>query len=389
MRLVRLLLPLVLFCAPSLASAQDTRPLAVGEGHGFDPGAKRRAPSPIDDEEAPPAPPRAAIVPTVIEHGRRDRPLVALTFDACPSTVEHGGFRRDIVEFLRREQIPATLLVSSKWAKWRPEVVEELATDPLFEVETHGGVHVDMRRYEPAKMRHELERSIAVIHQLTGRTPQYFRPPRGAWDDTLVHEAAALGLAILQFDVVSADAEASFRPERIVENVLSSARPGSIVVLHMNGPAKHTLDALPAIIAGLRARGLGFARVSDLVGEEEASVEPLAGPAPAVPIAAAHEEDARVSVAAVDPVAAVEPVAAVASVPAVDVAVAPAPTLVSIAPAAATQLEHVLRPGERVTDLATWYGSTSADILRANAITDPRKLQPGRRLVIPLTRRRR
>jgi murein DD-endopeptidase MepM/ murein hydrolase activator NlpD len=47
------------------------------------------------------------------------------------------------------------------------------------------------------------------------------------------------------------------------------------------------------------------------------------------------------------------------------------------------QTVHVVRPGETLSEIGMAYGVDYHAIARANGITDPRSLQPGRRVVIP------
>jgi peptidoglycan/xylan/chitin deacetylase (PgdA/CDA1 family) len=55
--------------------------------------------------------------------------------------------------------------------------------------------------------------------------------------------------------------------EAIYSNIVSHARNGSIILMHDGGgPRSETLAALPRIIDALRARGFGFATVSELLG---------------------------------------------------------------------------------------------------------------------------
>jgi peptidoglycan/xylan/chitin deacetylase (PgdA/CDA1 family) len=56
---------------------------------------------------------------------------------------------------------------------------------------------------------------------------------------------------------------------RIVTHTLAHTRAGSIVVMHITGgdTAPLTARALPAIVAGLRARGLRLVRLSTLLAE--------------------------------------------------------------------------------------------------------------------------
>jgi peptidoglycan/xylan/chitin deacetylase (PgdA/CDA1 family) len=52
----------------------------------------------------------------------------------------------------------------------------------------------------------------------------------------------------------------------IVSNVLLNARPGAIVIMHDGGGDRsQTVDALPAIIRGLRRRGYGLVTVPELI----------------------------------------------------------------------------------------------------------------------------
>src|SRR5207244_12158124 len=110
-----------------------------------------------------------------------------------------------------------------------------------------------------------------ILFTLTGQLPRFFRPPYGELNDELVRLAASVGLRTVEFDFPSGDPDKSITKERMIDWVLAKARPGSIVVMHMNRHGWHTGEALPEIIAGLRARGLELARVGDLVDADEAA----------------------------------------------------------------------------------------------------------------------
>ena len=59
-------------------------------------------------------------------------------------------------------------------------------------------------------------------------------------------------------------------PQQVIDRTLGAARAGEIVLMHVgSNPDDHTtLDAqaLPAIIAGLRARGYHFVTLDALLG---------------------------------------------------------------------------------------------------------------------------
>ena len=58
--------------------------------------------------------------------------------------------------------------------------------------------------------------------------------------------------------------------DKIAEHVLTRARPGSIIILHVMYPSRaESLKAVPKIVEGLKARGYDFKTVSELLAAEE------------------------------------------------------------------------------------------------------------------------
>src|SRR5205085_10210179 len=99
----------------------------------------------------------------------------------------------------------------------------------------------------------------------TGRLPRFFRPPYGDVDPELTEEAGRSGLRTVEYDFPSGDPDRRITRERLVAWVLAKARPGSIVVMHMNRRGWHTAEALPEIVAGLRAKGFRLSTVGEMV----------------------------------------------------------------------------------------------------------------------------
>src|SRR6185369_17565517 len=65
----------------------------------------------------------------------------------------------------------------------------------------------------------------------------------------------------------------------MIRTVLRGARPGSIIVFHINGRGAKTAEALPVIVRELRARGLKLVHLSELLAES-----PLPIPQPRAPV---------------------------------------------------------------------------------------------------------
>jgi peptidoglycan/xylan/chitin deacetylase (PgdA/CDA1 family) len=75
-------------------------------------------------------------------------------------------------------------------------------------------------------------------------------------------------LTVIQYDLPSGDPDPKLTPQAIVRYVVSRARGGSIIVMHINTRGWHTAETLPEIIDGLRKRGFTFVTVSRLLARK-------------------------------------------------------------------------------------------------------------------------
>ncbi|HHV54921.1 MAG TPA: polysaccharide deacetylase family protein [Firmicutes bacterium] len=201
--------------------------------------------------------------------------VVALTFDACGGSTPaspSNGYDRDLIDFLNREQIPATLFISSRWIDANPELFQELARNPLFTIENHGYLHrplsVTGRSVYGVKGTASINEVIDEIllnqrriEQLTGRAPRYFRSGTAYYDEVAVEIVEALGLKAIGFDILG-DAGATFNKEQ-VKRALLGVRPGSIVLCHMNHPESDTAEGLMEAVPILKRMGFRFVRLRD------------------------------------------------------------------------------------------------------------------------------
>lgn len=209
---------------------------------------------------APSLPP---VTPQVITHGSRAVKTVALTFDAC-QTLKPAGYDAKIIGILRATHTPATLVLGGRWMETHPAATRSLAADPLFELGNHSYLHPHMTKITPARMRQEMQETQDVMYRLTGKQGVLFRPPYGEYNPLLVAQAAHMGLKTLTWEVVTGDPDPHINAPEIIRTVLRRTRPGSVIIMHMNGRGWHTAEALPAVIRGLRKRGYRMVTVSQL-----------------------------------------------------------------------------------------------------------------------------
>jgi peptidoglycan/xylan/chitin deacetylase (PgdA/CDA1 family) len=116
----------------------------------------------------------------------------------------------------------------------------------------------------------ELVRTSVALRRAGGGVPRYFRPPYAEWSLGLGRAARLARMRMVTWDVDPRDWQTK-DPDVIAERVLDGARRGSIVVLH-EGNGAPSVGALPAIVAGLRERGLEPVTVSTLLGRPVGSI---------------------------------------------------------------------------------------------------------------------
>ena len=192
--------------------------------------------------------------------------VVALTFDACGGGAGMG-YDRKLVEYLIREKIPATLFLNGRWIEGNRKLFQELAANPLFEIENHGTLHkplsVDGRSVYGIRgtsgvdaVVKEISENARTIEEATGRKPKYFRSGTAYYDDVAVKIALEIGVTPVNFDVI-ADGGATFSESGIVAASLR-AKPGSILIYHMNHPEKSVAEGVMKAIPLLREKGFRF-----------------------------------------------------------------------------------------------------------------------------------
>jgi peptidoglycan/xylan/chitin deacetylase (PgdA/CDA1 family) len=205
----------------------------------------------------------------------RDRE-VAITFDACATRVQNNGFDRAVLRVLEREAVPATIFVSGRWVETHPDAMSQLTDDALIEFGNHSYDHPHMSRLAAMQIADEIDRTEVALGRY-GRHSVAFRPPFGDWNNLVMQVVADHRLPFVTWDVVSGDPSARTTTSGMVHAVVSKARPGSIIIFHINGRGWKTAEALPTILRRLRERGFRFVPLSGLMASHE--VEPASAAA--------------------------------------------------------------------------------------------------------------
>jgi peptidoglycan/xylan/chitin deacetylase (PgdA/CDA1 family) len=175
---------------------------------------------------------------------------VALTFDDGP-----GPYTQRLVTELNRLDVHATFFAIGNEERYFSSGTQlELRSGDV--VGNHTESHPMMATLSSHDQYEQLFEQIARIELLDGPRPRLFRPPYGSFDATTFKLLHKLRLLMVLW---STDTEDYRLPgvAAIVQNALAGAHPGAIVLMHDGGGDRsETIAALPAIVSGLRDKGL-------------------------------------------------------------------------------------------------------------------------------------
>ena len=190
---------------------------------------------------------------------------VAISFDAA-----WGADKTEkIMEICTEYNVNATFFLTGIWVEKYPDMVKKIY-DNGFEIGTHSNTHPDMTKLNQNQIRLELENSCKLITDITGAQIELFRPPFGAYNDTLIDTASSLNLKTIQWDVDSLDWKGISAME-ITNRILNGVRSGSIILCHNN--ADHILEALPLVLDRLIKKGYQVTNVGNVILKQDYFVD--------------------------------------------------------------------------------------------------------------------
>jgi peptidoglycan/xylan/chitin deacetylase (PgdA/CDA1 family) len=209
--------------------------------------------------------------------GTAEKPVIALTFDACGGK-KGADYDAGLIAFLRENRIPATLFLTTVWVRNNPGILADLAADPLFEIAAHGARHKPCSLTGKsaygiagtasfAQLLAEVEGNVRELAQATGKRPRWFRSGTAHYDEIAVGVIRDLGLGVAGYSI--AGDEGATLPSSAVAAKILSAKPGDILLFHMNRPKSGTRAGLKEALPRLLQRGARFVRLSEVLSPAE------------------------------------------------------------------------------------------------------------------------
>ncbi|MBD0415937.1 polysaccharide deacetylase family protein [Oryzicola mucosus] len=189
-------------------------------------------------------------------------PVIALTFDDGPTP----KYTEPVLELLREKNVKATFFLTGKETEENPIQARAILTAG-HQIGNHTYSHPNLTLALPATISDEIERTDAAIRATGYEGEIVFRPPYGKKLFTLPWYLSQHDRTTVMWDVEPESyPDIANDPEAMTQHVLSKARNGSIVIMHVMYKSREaTRQALPNIIDGLRERGFRFVTVSELM----------------------------------------------------------------------------------------------------------------------------
>ncbi|WP_249301400.1 polysaccharide deacetylase family protein [Qiania dongpingensis] len=189
------------------------------------------------------------------ESTAEDEPrLVALTFDDGP----HAVFTKKLLDGLKERDVKATFFLIGKSIEGKEDVVKQMAEDGHL-VGSHTYNHVQLTKLPVKKACEEITMTNDAIYNVTGKIPEYIRPPFGSWDKEL---ECAVNMTAVLWNVDPRDWQVQ-DTDTVVKHVLNHVENGSIILLHdVYGTS---VEAAFQIVDALKEQGYTFVTVDELI----------------------------------------------------------------------------------------------------------------------------
>ncbi|MBS1706189.1 MAG: polysaccharide deacetylase family protein [Armatimonadetes bacterium] len=190
-------------------------------------------------------------------HGIKDK-VIAITYDDGPDPKNTPR----VLELYKKYKGKTTFFTIGSYVKRHPDVVTK-----CVEAGHAVGSHTWTHPAKPTKERapQELNWTAEHLEPEIGGKPVLFRPPYGIQKNWTTKLALQQKYAVILWNKSGADTARGCNANSITYNVLRSAAPGDIVLLHDGPGKKATIDATARFLPALAKKGYKFITVPEML----------------------------------------------------------------------------------------------------------------------------
>lgn len=185
---------------------------------------------------------------------------VVLTFDDGPWPVNTPA----VLKALADECTKGLFFSVGKHATWHPEILRQVLAQG-HTVGTHTWSHVNLngKKMTEQMAKDEVEKGISAVKWALGTNPSpFFRFPQLQHNPAIVSYFGTRNVAMFSTDIDSFDFRKGATPEKIIETVMTRLDKLGKGIILMHDFQKHTGEALPALLARLKAGGYKVVQIT-------------------------------------------------------------------------------------------------------------------------------
>ena len=193
------------------------------------------------------------------------RKCMALTFDDGP----YPPYTGRLLDVLKEKKIHATFFLVVEQAGLHPDLVRRMV-DEGHTVGLHAFRHKDFLKLTEEEKEKDLQQGKEILQSITGKEPNYWRPPHGFRDSSVMKIASAKDLQVVNWSVIPRDWTGIDKQE-IYNRVMDKAEDGAVVLLHdgdsplYKASRQATVDAVGPLIDSLREKGYHLVSLEEYI----------------------------------------------------------------------------------------------------------------------------
>ncbi len=179
--------------------------------------------------------------------------VLALTFDDGPN----AAYTEPLLDGLRERGVRASFFLLGDCIRGNEAIVKRMCDEGHL-IGVHGMSHTDLTRESTEEALEQIAETRAMIEAITGKTPEYVRPPYGNWNEEL-NEATDMTPVFWSVDSLDWKLRDTWQ---IVRSVEKDAENGAVILMHDEFDT--SVEAALQLVDNLTASGYTFVTVDEL-----------------------------------------------------------------------------------------------------------------------------
>lgn len=180
--------------------------------------------------------------------------LLALTFDDGP----HEKYTKKLLDGLRARGVKASFFLVGENIPGKEALVRQMAEEGHF-IGVHCYSHVDLTSQDIDASCRDIRKTADMIEEITGKRPEYIRPPYGKWNEAL-EECVEMLPVFWDIDTLDWKNQNS---KKVLNHICKNAGKHQVVLLH--DVFSTSVDAALAAVDTLEKQGYTFVTVEELL----------------------------------------------------------------------------------------------------------------------------